>query len=83
MVIAEELKARGWLKTELSRRRKSDPEKLALGARLRRETTLTIKEIAKLLVLGTYNTANARLHAFMNKKKKGHSMRRRRRTRKR
>ena len=68
-LIAEELKARGWQRSELKRRRKSDPEKLALAARLRQQTTLTIKEIANLLVLGSYGSANARLHQWMKTNK--------------
>ena len=35
---------RGWSESELSRRRKSDPAKIDLAARLRRDTTLTITE---------------------------------------
>jgi hypothetical protein len=49
----------------LVRRAKNDPSKLAIAVRLRRETTLTIKAIAALVDLGTYNTANARLHRAM------------------
>ena len=61
------------------RRRKSDPEKLALGARLRQETTLTIKQIARLVALGSYGNANARLHQFMKTNgNKGHAGIRRR-----
>ncbi len=33
-----------------------------LAVRLRRETTLTIKDSTARVHLGTYNTANARLH---------------------
>jgi REP element-mobilizing transposase RayT len=64
-IIAEELKRLGWRKNELSRRRKSDPAKLAIGARLRKETTLSIKRIAETLHLGTSKSANARLHKWM------------------
>jgi hypothetical protein len=39
-IIAEGLKRLGWRKNELSRRRKGDPSKLVIAARLRRETTL-------------------------------------------
>ena len=35
-IIAEELSGRGWTEAELGQRRRSDPVKLALGARLRR-----------------------------------------------
>jgi len=39
----------GWTGADLKQRNKSAPEKLELAARLRRETTLTIKEIAQRL----------------------------------
>ena len=52
-IIAAELKRRRWPEAELSRRAKSDPVKLALAARLRRETTLTLQEIADLLQMGS------------------------------
>jgi len=45
--------------------RKSDARKLAVAARLRRETTLPIKTIAALLHLGTSKSANATIHRFM------------------
>lgn len=51
----------GWVE----RRRKGDPEKLEIAARLRRETTLTIKAIAARVWLGTSKAANSRLHGFM------------------
>ena len=38
---------------------------MALAARLRRETTLTIKAIAERLHLGTSKSANMRLHGWM------------------
>jgi hypothetical protein len=43
----------------------SDPGKLALAARLRQETTLSIKGIAARVHLGTSKNANARLHQLM------------------
>jgi REP element-mobilizing transposase RayT len=64
-IIAEELKRLGWRKNELSRRRKGDPAKLVIAARLRRETTLSIKQIAERVQLGTSKSANARLHQWM------------------
>ena len=59
------LKQRGWTESDLRRRRKSDREKLAMAARLRTETTLTIKRIAELLGLGTSKGANTNLHRWM------------------
>jgi hypothetical protein len=46
-------------------RAKGHPDKLALAARLRRETTLSIKAIAARLHLGASKSANARLHRWM------------------
>jgi hypothetical protein len=44
---------RGWKEPELAARRKNDPIKLATAARLRKETTLSIKSIATRAQLGT------------------------------
>ena len=49
----------------LIRRPKSDPLKLALAARLRRETTLSIKQIAGRLNLGKPKGAKSNLHKWM------------------
>ena len=65
-IVAEELRRLGWQEQELSTRRKSDPGKLALAARLRRETTLSLRAIAARVHLGTSKSANARLHQWMN-----------------
>jgi putative transposase len=64
-ILAEELARLGWTEAELVMRRKSDPNKLAIAARLRKETTLTIKSIAAKVHLGTPKSANVRLHAWM------------------
>jgi hypothetical protein len=64
-IVTEELKHLGWKKSELAGRPKGDPAKLALAARLRRETTLSIKDIAARAHLGTSKSANARLHRWM------------------
>ena len=64
-IITEELGRLGWSRAELAGRRKSDPDKLALAARLRKETTLSIKGIAARVYLGTSKSANARLHQWM------------------
>ncbi len=60
--VAEELLRLGWSAEDLVRGPKKDPGKLAIAVRLRRETTLTIKDITARVHLGTYNTANARFH---------------------
>ena len=64
-IIAEELGRVGWTPEELARRPKSDPEKLALAARVR-ETTLTMKCLAARLKLGTWKSARAVLHKLKN-----------------
>jgi hypothetical protein len=64
-IIGQELSRLGWSRAELAARRKSDLGKLALAARLRQETTLSIKGIAARVHLGTSKSANARLHQFM------------------
>jgi putative transposase len=64
-IVAEELRRRGWSEADLAQRRKSDPDKLAIAARLRRETSLTVKAIATRVHLGTSKGANRNLHHFM------------------
>ena len=51
--------------TDLVRRPKNEPLRLAIAVRLRRETTFTLKAITARVHLGTYHTANARLHQAM------------------
>jgi len=51
--IAEaELEALGWTLKDLQGRRKSDPQKVRIAARLRRETTMTLEWIAARLLMG-------------------------------
>ena len=64
-IIAEELARLGWQPNDLAVRRKSDPAKLALATRLRKETTLSIKEIALRVHLGKAKGANSNLHKWM------------------
>ena len=64
-IVAEELQRLGWGESELMLRRKNDPDKMRIAVRLRQETTLSIKDIAARVHLGTSNTANARLHSAM------------------
>ena len=64
-IIAEELQRDGWSERDFLACRKKDPAKLAIAARLRRETTLPLKAIAARLGLGTSKSANGKLHAFM------------------
>jgi hypothetical protein len=60
-IVTEELERLGWTEGDLARRHQSDPEKLELAARLRRETTLTVKAIAARWHLGTWKSARTRL----------------------
>ena len=63
-IIGEELKRLGWREGELARRRKSDPGKLAMAARLRRETTVTLPWIAQHLQAGTWKSLTTKLRRW-------------------
>jgi len=63
-IISEELRRLKWDRKELGKRRKSDASKLAMAARLRRETTLTMREIAARLHMGSWKSLNAKLHQW-------------------
>ena len=65
-IIAEEPGRLKWQTAELEQRPKTDPGKLAIPARLRKETTLSIKDISARVCLGSFKSANARLHVWMN-----------------
>ena len=66
-ILAEELSRRGWREADLDQRRKNDPDKLEIAARLRRETTLSVKDIAARVRLGTSKGANTNLHNHMRR----------------
>ncbi len=66
-IISEELARLGCSDNELVQRRKTDPAKLALAARLRQETTLWIKEVAARLSPGKAKGANTNLREWMNR----------------
>ena len=66
-IITKELRQRGWNEADLTLRNKTDPGKLAIAAKLRKETTLSLKAITARVHLGTSKSANARLHAWMGK----------------
>jgi len=55
-------------------RNSSAPEKLALAARLRRETTLTIEAIAQRLHLGSWKSATTRLQNLKRQDKQRGNM---------
>ena len=55
-IMAEELKRLKWKEGELKQRQKGDAEKLAIATRLRRETTLTVRQIAERLHTGSWKS---------------------------
>jgi REP element-mobilizing transposase RayT len=61
-IIADELKRGQWKEGDLKEHAKSHPVKLALAARLRKETTLTIREIAERLHMGSWKSLNNKLY---------------------
>jgi REP element-mobilizing transposase RayT len=63
-IIREDVKRLGWSEGELGQRPKSDPAKLAMAARLRRETTLALPWIAARLHMGTWKSLNAKLYRW-------------------
>ena len=65
-ILGAELARLIWTEPELALRRKSDPDKLRIAARLRRQTTLSVKAIAARMRLCTSRSANARLHQWMS-----------------
>ena len=60
--IAEELARGGWQESEWATRRRSDPGKLAIAARLRSETTVPINWIAARVPIGSAKGAKSVLH---------------------
>jgi hypothetical protein len=52
-IVREELQLQGWGAQELQRRRKGDPHKVRVAARLRCETTMTLAWIAQRLHMGS------------------------------
>ena len=62
----EELGRLRWTPSDLITKAHSHPLKLALAARLRQETTLSVKEIAERLHLGKPKGARSNLHKFLN-----------------
>src|ERR1017187_7994339 len=72
-IIAEELSRRGWEESDLATRRRSDPGKLAITARLRKETTLPIKWIAARVQTGTAKGAQSVLHHLAHRQHPGNA----------
>lgn len=63
-IVCEALKSMRWDEADLERRAKSDPQKVALAVRLRRETTLTLPAIAERLHMGSWKSLNALLYRW-------------------
>ena len=60
-LVGEELRRRGWTEADLTRRRKGDAEKVQIAWRLRRESTMTLKSIARRLNMGAWTHLSNRL----------------------
>ena len=60
-IISVELKRLGWEPSAFKARAKGDPAKLAIAIRLRRETTLTVKELAQRLQMGSWKSLHNKL----------------------
>ena len=63
-MIAEELRRCRWQEGDLGRRAKGDTVKVALAARLRAETVMTVKWIAERLQMGTPGYVNYLLYRW-------------------
>ena len=70
-IIAEELRRHGWTEADLVARHKGDLVKMAMAARLRRETTLTVGWIAARLKTGTRQSTTTRLQEFKRPRQTG------------
>ena len=68
LIIAEELKLGRWQEADLKTRPKEDSVKVALAARLRAETTMTVGWIAERLAMGTRGYLN---HLLYRRRKLG------------
>jgi len=68
-ILEQELKRRRWKGAELKARRKGDKDKVAIAARLRCETTMTLKWIAERLEMGSWNNVSNRLAVLRQKKR--------------
>ena len=69
-IIAEELKRAAWKEADLGEHPKTHPIKLAMAERLRRETTLTIRQIALRLRMGSWKSLNNKLYLAGKAKRK-------------
>ena len=68
-ILHEELDKLGWPESELAQRPKGDARKIRIAQRLRDETAITLKWIAKELYMGTWTHVANRLHQTKEKSK--------------
>jgi hypothetical protein len=68
LIIAEELKRGRWQEADPKTRTKGDSVKVALAARLRAQTTMTVGSIAQRLTMGTRGYLN---HLLYRRRKLG------------
>ena len=66
-LIAKELQRLGPTRADLEQPNRSVPENQQVAARLRRATTLTIRELAQRLHLGSWKSAATRLRNLKRK----------------
>ena len=64
--VPQEMARLGWTGADLSCRLKNDPGKLALAARVRRETTLPIRWIAARLQMGSPKSLRPMLYDWIH-----------------
>ena len=69
-ILEEELKRRRWTEEELKIRRKGDKHKVAMAARLRAETTMTLKWIAEHVAMGSGSHVSNLLAALPKRKRR-------------
>ncbi len=66
-IAQEELSALGWTAQDLRGRWQSDPQKVRIAARLRRETTMTLEWIADRLCMGAATHVACLLQRYVQK----------------
>jgi len=65
-IVADGLREAGWSPERLAAERKSHPVKVALAARLRSETTMSLRWIAENLKMGAWTHTSYRVGPFTN-----------------
>jgi putative transposase len=68
-ILTEELKRRRWTEAQLPTRCKGDKQKVKMARRLRCETTMTLKWIAKRLAMGSWTNVSNLLAAGRRRKR--------------